>query len=254
MHEKILAEAIASSVPSRLDELARDVSRMWGVGQLSDEEAGGLFALIDSRRRSGGERTAPASGLRGRVASHFPARRKLQRSPDRDASIRRRRTLSSAGALPPALAAAFTESERAVLAVLVAEVRGKGACDRSIDELAARAGVSRSTAKNALRQAERLRLVAITRRPVRGRKNLTNLVEIVSAEWRLWIDRGASKPVGVKARAPSDISCFKKEPKRSTFAPFALQRGAKKRGAEAPQAYRDGESRQTSAASVPQRW
>lgn len=116
------------------------------------------------------------------------ARPRVQRSPDRQRSLERRRSL--AGYLPAILACHFTEGERAVLGLVGEEVRRHGVCDRSLAELAARAGVSRSTAKNALRQAARLRLVTIEERRRRGAKNLTNLVRVVDPTWRAWLDRG----------------------------------------------------------------
>jgi hypothetical protein len=47
------------------------------------------------------------------------------------------------GELPPALAAGFTTGELAVLRILA---EAHGVCDRSLNELAARAGVCRSLA------------------------------------------------------------------------------------------------------------
>jgi hypothetical protein len=43
-----------------------------------------------------------------------------------------------------------------------------------------------------LHEARRLGHIKITERPQPGRKNLPNLVEIVSPEWRIWIRRGPS--------------------------------------------------------------
>lgn len=68
------------------------------------------------------------------------------------------------------------------------EVRAKGRCDRTLDEIGARGSLS--TVRNAMRAAVQLGLVRVTERPQPGRKNLPNVVEVVSPEWRIWINRG----------------------------------------------------------------
>jgi hypothetical protein len=122
--------------------------------------------------------------------------RKPQRLPDRAASRDRRRMLGSSGHMPPHLRSQFTEGERAVLAIVAGEVKTRGICDLPLDRIAALAGVSRSTTQNAIRAARRLGIIKVTARPRPGRKNLPNLVEIVSLEWSAWIKRGptAHKP------------------------------------------------------------
>ncbi|KAB1068822.1 helix-turn-helix domain-containing protein [Methylobacterium planeticum] len=201
----------AATTPERLNEIAGLVWRALGAEEISEDGASRLAQAIQARRprRSlglglevvdGGQAAAP---VRSRT-TFFPPKRR-QRSPDRQASIERRRTLASSGPMPPALAAHFTEGERAVLKVLADEVEKAGQCDRSIDELAARAGVSRTVAKNALRTAEKLILIVVHRRPQEGRKNLTNLVAIVSLEWKAWIARRKRKAIGVGMPSPSDI-------------------------------------------------
>jgi hypothetical protein len=62
-------------------------------------------------------------------------------------------------------------------------VRDKGMCDRTYAEMAARAGVCRRTARNAVRRAGRLGLVNIEERLRRGKKHLANVVTIASSEW-----------------------------------------------------------------------
>jgi hypothetical protein len=113
--------------------------------------------------------------------------------------------------MPPALACKFTVSELAVLRIIGDEVRQHGCCDRCVDELAARAGVCRSMVKNAIREAARLGLLTVQERRREGRRNLPNVVRIVSKEWTSWLARGgrASRPaaeplIGVKKIAPTD--------------------------------------------------
>src|SRR5919199_101081 len=99
-----------------------------------------------------------------------------------------RRTRRPERPLPAALATPFAPAEVAVLRIVADEHRERGGCDRSIDEIAARAGVCRRTVQNALRHAERLGLVSITERRREGAKNLTNVVRVVSREWLAWIE------------------------------------------------------------------
>ena len=95
--------------------------------------------------------------------------------------------------MPPQLAAFFTTGQAAVLAIVAAEAGPHGACERSLDELAARAGVCRSIAKRALREAVRRGLVAVEVRPREGRRHDTNKVRITSASWRAWLLRSGGK-------------------------------------------------------------
>jgi hypothetical protein len=102
------------------------------------------------------------------------------------------------------MAARFTVSELAVLRIVGDEVLQHGVCDRSLAELAARAGCCRKLAQRVLRMACRDGLVTIERRPRPGRKNLTNVVRIVSAEWSVWLKRGqrSRRVQGEKIVAP----------------------------------------------------
>jgi len=92
--------------------------------------------------------------------------------------------------MPPGLAAQFTVGERAVLYVVATEVKQRGQCDLYIDQIAAFAGVGRSTARNALRMAKRLGLIQVDERRLSHRYNDANKVTIVSREWRAWLAHG----------------------------------------------------------------
>jgi ribosomal protein S25 len=72
--------------------------------------------------------------------------------------------------MPPALAARFTVGELAVLRIVGDEVRARKVCGLHLDAIAARTGVSRSTAKNAIREAKRLGLVEVQERRRHGAK------------------------------------------------------------------------------------
>ncbi len=101
--------------------------------------------------------------------------------------------------MPPALACKFTVAELAVLRIVGDEVRQHGRCDRTIDEIAARAGTCRSMVKNAIRQAARLGLLTVEERRREGRRNLPNVLRVVSREWLTWLQ----KAIGVKKIAPT---------------------------------------------------
>jgi hypothetical protein len=114
--------------------------------------------------------------------------------------------------MPPALASRFTTAQLAALAVVAVEIVATGSCALAIDAIAARAGISRSSAKAALTEAARLGLIRIQRRPQIGRKSLTNIVFIVSVEWLTWLKHGRRprRPIGVK-----NLIATNKQPKSS---------------------------------------
>lgn len=127
---------------------------------------------------------APGSGGR------FLRPRQRPRSPNRKASRDRRRRLGGSSALPDTLRSHYTEGQRAVLCIVAGEVKHHGICDLPIDKIGALAGVCRTTVQTTLHLAKALRHIAITYRPRRGLKSLTNVVEITASEWVLWIKRG----------------------------------------------------------------
>jgi hypothetical protein len=87
-----------------------------------------------------------------------------------------------------------------VLCIIAGEIKHHGVCDLPIDKIAALAGVCRTTVQTTLHEARRLNHIRITERPVPGRKHLSNLIDIASAEWRAWLKRGPSahRPIGSK--------------------------------------------------------
>jgi hypothetical protein len=89
--------------------------------------------------------------------------------------------------MPPGLAEQFTVGEQAALYVVAQQVKHRGQCDLYIDQIAAFAGVGRSTTRNALREAKRLRLIQVDERRLSARYNDANRVTIVSPEWRAWL-------------------------------------------------------------------
>src|SRR4051812_32398437 len=164
-------------------------------------------------------------GLPPERPSIFPPR--LQRAPKRPVAIARRRHLAASGPMPPNLACKFTVSELAVLRIIGDEVRQHRQCDRSIDELAARAGVCRRLVQNTVREAARLGLLTVEERRREGRRNLPNVIRIISKEWTTWLARGgrashskAEPLIGCKKMHPTDSS-YKTQRSRTLEPPFS---------------------------------
>lgn len=171
-------------------------------GRNYDQELARAYETGEARTR----RASPgrASTL-ARTASQFipTTPNKRPSSPDREASRRRRRAVGGPSELPERIRENYTQGEQAVLAVVVREVMRKGSCDLCLDKIAALAGVGRTTAQNALRKArsgERAH-VTVEERPRPGRKNLTNVIRIISKEWVEWLARRT----GFKRLKPTSI-------------------------------------------------
>lgn len=199
----IYAEINAATSVEQLDGIGTRLWPLWSASQIPDDEAEFLSGAIEGRRPNAGARARAAGArvepprLNTRIGSHFPPRQR-PRSPDRQASRDRRRRLGGSSALPDTLRHHYTEGQRAVLCIIAGEVKARGGCALPIDKIAALAGVCRTTVQTALQVARSLGHLKITARPVAGRKNLPNLVEITSPEWRMWIERGspAHRPIG----------------------------------------------------------
>jgi len=101
--------------------------------------------------------------------------------------------------------------ELACLRIIGDEIRDKGACTLTIAEIAARAGVSRTTVQNATRQATHEGLILVQERRQPGALNLPNKITIVSKEWRAWLVRGP-RALGSKISTPR-IRRFSLRPK-----------------------------------------
>jgi hypothetical protein len=210
----MFAEQMASAINdartmTRLDELSRAIWQGWGANAVTDDQAQELASLIHARKQVMRGEVKPVGIPPGRL-SIFPPRR-IQRAPIRPVAIARRRHLAASGPLPPSLACKFTVGELAALRIVSDEVREKGYCDRTLGEIAARAGIGRTTAQNAMRAAAAMGLITVQERRREGQKNLPNVVRIVSREWQLWIKRGGqrnaphgSKPIGFKKTDPTD--------------------------------------------------
>src|SRR5215217_7253547 len=218
---------------TRLDHLSRSIWQGLTAGAVADDDAQALAERLHARRAIVRGEINPVGIPVGRP-SIFPPRRP-QRAPQRPAAIARRRHLAASGPMPPALACKFTVSELAVLRIIGDEVRQHGHCARCVDEIAARAGVCRSMVKNALREAARLGLLTVEERRREGRRNLPNVVRIVSKEWTNWLARGgrashskAEPLIGCKKMRPT-AKQDKTEPSHTSepiFAAFWQQAGS----------------------------
>jgi hypothetical protein len=101
----------------------------------------------------------------------------------------RARMLGGSSRLPPQVGAK-TGCERAAPLIVAREVKRHGICGLSVGKIAAEAGVCARTVQNAVAEAIRWGYLAREERPQRGRKNLPNILPIISAEWLTWIKRG----------------------------------------------------------------
>jgi hypothetical protein len=143
----------------------------------------------------------------GRLATRFMPRQRPT-SPDRRASLERRRRLGGSGVLPANLRHHYTLGQMSVLCIIAGEVKHHGICDLPIDKIAALSGVCRTTVQTTLHEARRLLHIEVIERPRPGRKHLPNEVRIISSEWHAWLKRGptAHRPIGSNSLIWSEIS------------------------------------------------
>ena len=205
MFAEATMRAIAAAQTTELDHIAREVWRAHGAGILDDNAAQTAAEAIQARRTIA--RAEAGQSVKG--PPQAPPR-KRQRSPDRQASIERRRRLVASGPLPPALAARFTWGEQAAMRIIGDECRAHGCCTLHIDAIAARAGVNRTTVQNALREARGrgevpgTPIISVQERRRAGQRSLTNIIRIVSKEWSDWLHKGPRRPaVGVGSNCTS---------------------------------------------------
>jgi hypothetical protein len=78
----------------------------------------------------------------------------------------------------------------AVFRIVADEIRQHGACSKTLGEIAARAGVGITTARDAVRAAAFDGILIVEERRRRGAPNLPNVIKVISREWANWIKRG----------------------------------------------------------------
>ncbi|MET1756489.1 hypothetical protein ABVV53_13680 [Novosphingobium sp. RD2P27] len=184
-------------------------------GPLDDRETQLIHRMAEERRlelQDARERRLPPTH------SYFPTRPRSEQSRPEAASGKRnplrwarKRRLGGLAALPPiADYNDFTEGERAVLYIVAADMRAYGACRCTTQEIADRAGVGRTTVRNAVRKARELGMVKVDHRPQWRGKWLSNIITIVCKTWLSWLRRFRPKLgfKGVKKAKPTDTSGF----------------------------------------------
>jgi hypothetical protein len=182
-----LRRAVEASPRVELPTVAALLWKAYAAGHVTEAEASALSEAIEAKRAL--------------PAAQKPAQRRFGSRPRSPASMERRRRWAASGALPPALASRLTLAEQAVLAVIAAEHQKHGACTLPIGNVAALAGVSETTVRNAMREARRLGFVHIEERRVSAWRNLPNKITLTSREWLSWL-RMRCKGVGANPCSP----------------------------------------------------
>jgi hypothetical protein len=183
-----LATSIASAIElAQFYELSKLAGTLWkahAAGHLTDDEAQRLAELIEERKPKG-----QASSDFSFRPIHVETKPKKQRSPDKQASIERRRKLARQSPVPPQHTHEFTQGEHAVMTVAVGQIRRVGFCDWCIARMAAVAGVCETLVRTALHKGRALGLLSSEQRPRKGQKSLTNVVRIMNRAWAAWLKR-----------------------------------------------------------------
>lgn len=206
---------MTSSIPIS-NALLRNIAQ-W---KWTDDGLAKAFETGEAHTRQASKGVAKAVGRLSRFITR--GTRKHPSSPDKEASRERKRSWAGSG-MPRCMWKHYTEGERAVLCVVGDQVKRHGYCDLPLDRIAAVAGVSRTTCQNALRKAAKADLghVRVELRPRAGRKNLTNMIRIISGEWLGWLKRS----IGFKRPNPT----VAKDIKLSSSASVAPPQGAYER-------------------------
>ncbi|WP_415926889.1 hypothetical protein [Methylobacterium sp. 4-46] len=89
--------------------------------------------------------------------------------------------------------------------MVAAEACRRGDCRLAVGHIAALAGVCETLVRNALREAAHLGLVTVEERAITGWRNDTNVVRLVSEEWRSWLRLATGRQAPAPAlRLPHD--------------------------------------------------
>src|SRR3954454_8950105 len=182
MSAKQLRRAVEASPRVELPKVSALLWKAYAAGQVTDDQANELVALIETRKAQ-------------LVAKMATSRRPVGSRPRAPESLARRRRWAASGLLPPNIACRFTLGEQAALAVVAAENRKHGDCRLTNREIADVAGISVTSAKNAIRAAGALNLLAREERRLSAFRNASNVVRIVDPSWRAWLRLGG----GVKS-------------------------------------------------------
>ena len=93
----------------------------------------------------------------------------------------------TSGPMPPDLARQFTAAELAVSKIIGNNLRRSGVCVLALDAIAVRAGVSRTSAQNAIRLACRLGMLVRQERRRKGANSLSNVMRVADRGWTGWL-------------------------------------------------------------------
>lgn len=227
-----MKEAIARVHPAALHDLSCQLYGLMGAGVLTEAQVGELEEAIHARRTAGcpGPATpssSPAVPLAAVMerASIFPPRVRPRIS-NRPAAKLRRRRVAYSGPIPPTLAERFTVGEIAALGIVADEIAAKGRCDRSVAEIAQRAGVCCRLVQRAIKEARLQGLLSVDERKQRGGKHLTNMIRVLSREWAVWLARRSkSRGVGESKATPPDTIRFSSSVKEGATARGSVERG-----------------------------
>lgn len=189
-----LRRTIAVAARVELPEVAKALWRAFGTEQVSEAEAEELSGLIEARTRL--------------PPTLKPQPVHVGTKPRSSASLERRRSWAASGRLPPTVASRFTPGEAAVLAVVAVEVRRSGDCRWPHGRLAAVAGVSVSTVRRALRQAQALAFVTVEERRLTAFRSDTNVVRIACPAWRAWLRLGGGGQTGAPSTSRFSDTAF----------------------------------------------
>ena len=192
-----LRRAVEAASRSSMPAVTAALWKAFGAGQVTEAEAEEISALIEARRIVTAVPVQPAKRVGSRPRSQV--------------SLERRRRLAASGAMPPALAARFTMAEAAVLAIVADQVDRHGRCTLTLDHIAALAGVGRTSVRNALREARLHGLIAVEERRLTAWRNDSNLIRIVSAEWRAWRARRGGRKF-VRGTNTRDLERGRRQP------------------------------------------
>lgn len=203
--------AISSAPLSSLDTLNKAIYADWGAGRLSDDAAQALAEAVQARRSASRYSETPLTPRR----SLFPPKRP-QRTPDRAASRARRRTHARARWMPDHLAALFTDGELAALSIVAQEIAARGRCTFPMAKIAALAGISETTARNAFREARAHGLIEIEERPQHRAPHLPNVLRIVAPAWLAWIER---RPATSRGGGCNDLKATPKGKNKTPLPP-----------------------------------
>jgi len=204
------ATIAAAKNTNALDEIARMMWPAHAKGHLLDADATAIQAAIQNRRAA-----LAGRAIDNRISRCGPRRpiRRHPRSPDKLASVKRRRRQVASGAMPPRIADNFTFAEQAALAVVARLCRRSGLCVLYIDAIASLAGVCRTVVKDAMRHAKTLGLITVQERRRPGLPSLTNIVRVISRDWLVWLKMGG----GVAHASPTITHSFSKRCERGDF-------------------------------------